>query len=376
MSITIDANFPGGNVGVEKIDGDDVFLHQDLRDTRGWWFYWCFRVRGAAGRTLAFHFTNKDVIGVRGPAVSLDRGATWTWMGRKLADGPSFRYSFPREVGEARFGFGMTYTEQNLRKFLSRYAHEEHLHVATLCRSEKGRDVERLRVGRLDGHCTQRVLLTCRHHACEMMANYAMEGIVEATLADTENGQWLRENVEFLIVPFVDKDGVENGDQGKNRKPRDHGRDYEGRSIYPSTQALREFVPVWSNQRLRLAMDMHCPWIRGEGNERIFFVEQEDEKNKEELKKFSAILASVRTGPLPYGVENNLPFGQGWNTARNRREGKSCSRWAGDLPGIRLATTVEIPYANAGGEPVTAESARAFGGDLARALLRFLNRTD
>ena len=44
----------------------------------------------------------------------------------------------------------------------------------------------------------------------------------------------------------------------------------------------------------------------------------------------------------------------------------------GELPGIGLATTFEIPYANASGQPVTADSARAFGRDLAKALRRYL----
>ena len=58
-----------------------VFLRQDLRDTEGFWFYWYFRVRGASGRTLTFHFTDGKPVGVRGPAISLDEGATWTWLG-------------------------------------------------------------------------------------------------------------------------------------------------------------------------------------------------------------------------------------------------------------------------------------------------------
>ena len=50
----IDADHEGGNVIVERIDGDTVRLRQDLRDTQGWWFYWSFRVRGAAGRKVTF----------------------------------------------------------------------------------------------------------------------------------------------------------------------------------------------------------------------------------------------------------------------------------------------------------------------------------
>ena len=69
-AVTVDANLPAGNVVVEGISGDTVRLRQDLRDTAGEWFYWAFRVTGAAGRTLTFDFTNKKggggPVGVRG----------------------------------------------------------------------------------------------------------------------------------------------------------------------------------------------------------------------------------------------------------------------------------------------------------------------
>lgn len=366
--IKIDADFPSGNIVVEKIEGDDVYVHQDLRDTKGWWFYWCFRVRGAAGRTLAFHFTNKDVFGARGPAVSLDAGESWAWLGRRRVRGQTFRYSFGDDAADVWFSFGMPYTAANLRAFVRSHSGDPHLKVTKLCESRKGRRVERLHAGRLDGQCVHRVLLTCRHHACEMMANYALEGIIESVLGD----RWLRENVEVLAIPFVDKDGAEDGDQGKNRKPRDHNRDYSGKSAHPSVQAIRDFVPEWSEGRLRFAMDMHCPWIRGGLNERIYFVGGEDQENWQEVKRFSKVLEAVRTGPLLYSSRNNLPFGKSWNTAENWAQGMSCSRWAGTLPGIWLATSIEIPYATASREVVTAESARALGGDLARAMQKYL----
>ena len=75
--IQVDADFPGGNVIVDKIDGDTVSVHQDLRDTGTKWFYWQFRVRGAQGRRLTFQFTTTDAVGVLGPAMSLDGGDSW-----------------------------------------------------------------------------------------------------------------------------------------------------------------------------------------------------------------------------------------------------------------------------------------------------------
>ena len=39
---------------------------------------------------------------------------------------------------------------------------------------------------------------------------------------------------------------------------------------------------------------------------------------------------------------------------------------------MRLATSFEIPYANVKGQTVTADAARAFGADLARAIQTYL----
>lgn len=48
---------------------------------------------------------------------------------------------------------------------------------------------------------------------------------MEVLLTDEDDGRWFREHAEILVVPFSDRDGVEDGDQGKNHRPRDHGRD-------------------------------------------------------------------------------------------------------------------------------------------------------
>ncbi len=80
-SIAVDAAFPGGNMIVDGVTGDTVRLRQDLRDTNVWWFYWHFRVRGAAERTLKFMFDeppDRSVFGGMGPCFSVD-GIDWEW---------------------------------------------------------------------------------------------------------------------------------------------------------------------------------------------------------------------------------------------------------------------------------------------------------
>ena len=199
-----------------------------------------------------------------------------------------------------------------------------------------------------------------------------METVLTAEAQDDAVGRWLRDSVEFLVVPFVDKDGVEDGDQGKLRYPRDHNRDYDGASVHATTGALRALVPAWSEGNLSVALDLHCPWIRGEHNEVIYFVGGPDERNWAQVQRFSGMLEELQTGPLPYHRLDNLLFGQGWNTAENTSQGRSSSRWAGDLLGIRMATSLETPYANVHDQTVTPDAARALGRDLACALYHYL----
>ncbi|HTL51209.1 MAG TPA: peptidase M14 [Planctomycetota bacterium] len=379
MSIQIDHDFPGGNIVVEKIDGDEIWLRQDLRDTVGNWFYWAFRLRlssaeADSARTLKIHFTGSRVIGTRGPSVSTDRGNSWHWLGTGCVQENSFLYQTIPAVAEYRFAMGLPYVGSNLREFLATRKSHPNLAVETLCSDRSGRPIERLRLGKLYGEPRFRLLLTARHHCCETTPNFVLEGLIDAALADEDLGRWFRTSMEAWIIPFMDKDGVEAGDQGKNRSPHDHNRDYVGTpGLYPAVRALREQVPAWSQGLLRVALDLHCPGIRGLWHEHIYFVGTENTANWDAVTAFSRILERVRCSPLPFATAENLPFGTAWNTG-SPPSLMSFSRWAESLPGMRMATSFEIPYANCKEVTVTPEAARAFGRDLLWALQEYLEQ--
>jgi hypothetical protein len=362
--LRIDADFPGGNILVDTIEGDTVSLHQDLRDTNGHWFYWQFRARGAQGRTLRFQFSKGDVVGALGPAVSLDGGETWAWLAKEGSKPSSFQFAFPADAKDVRFCLSIPYLEKDLRKFLDRHKADANLKVETHCETRKGRKVERLRVG----HGDLRILLTARHHACEMVASYVLEGILEEALVDP----WYQEKVEIAAVPFMDKDGVEDGDQGKNRKPRDHNRDYDGESVYESTKAMRAFGEKWADGKLKVALDIHCPTLRGPDSGVIYFVGTKNEENWKKILRLCEILETTQTGPLRYQAKDNMPYGTGWNKDSAFTAGLTCAGWARGLPGISAAASMEVSYFSVHGTAVTADNARAFGRDLARALRKFL----
>ncbi len=375
---TVDDKVPAGNVVVEGIDGDVVRLKPDLRDTDGDWFYWAFRVCNAAGRTLNFRFGGAyggNVVGTRGPVVSCDKGKTWRYPLDGKSRQNTFTYTFPTDADEVWFYECHPYHQADWDAFLVRHAalRGRFFETGVLCQSKKGRAVEKARFGCLEKPKFT-VVLTARHHASESVASYALEGFLAAVLADDDLGAWLRANVQVLAVPFMDKDGCVEGDQGKNRKPHDHNRDY-GAFIHPETKATVAWIKDETNGKIDMWLDLHCPWIRGHYNECVYSPLKRDVNNRNAAaeRRFSALLEKLQCGSLTYKASDDLPYGKAWNTDANYTKGMGVINWAiRNLPEIKLGHTLEIPFATANGAVVTPDKVRDLGRDLAKALRAFL----
>ena len=354
--MTITTTVPAGNALIDRVAGNDVWLRPDLRDTAGEWFWWSIGIRAAAGQTARLHFAGHVPLAARGPALSFDGGQSWRWGEdlERLPDGVVV--PIPTGCAEARVAMAVPYTLPDLEGFL---AGQPAVRRAVLCRSRQGSAVPVLT---LAGPAAVRVLVTARHHACESAASFAVEGLL-AGLA----GQ-----AAVTCVPFVDYDGVVAGDQGKNRQPHDHNRDY-GIGQYPEVAAIQRLAPP------TVAVDLHCPWIRDAWNEHIYAVGPAEPAAATAVQGFVECLQRVRRGPLPVGPQAYLPFGTAWNTTDGPP--RSFSRWWRTQPAVRLVVSFELPYANARlpgqelaptqalGAAVTPASARAFGRDLAAAVV-------
>jgi hypothetical protein len=367
--VRIDSSFPGGNIIIHEIRGNDVYLEQDLRDTEGDWFYWSFRVRGAEERLVRFHFVGSDAIGPLGPAVSTDGGQTWPWLGSSSGGTTDFSYQFRDQSKDVRFSVGMNYLEAHFLDFLTRLSSNHSLRLETLCTTPRGRRVELLRIG-CSPRSRYRLVFTCRHHACEAPANYVLEGAIGAILADDSTGEWYREHVETAVVPFVDKDGVEEGDQGKYRRPHDHWHDYAGESIYSAVSSLRKLMESFDDGTPLTYVDLHCPWLHGGRHETIHFVGNSSGNNWLAIQRLSARLEQRQKGQLTFAKGDNLPFGAAWNLDQGKP--LTSHNWVQTLRNVRLATVLEFPYARVRGMPVDAHAARRFGSDLAVALRCFM----
>ena len=288
----IHRDFVGGNIKVIKEENNEIFLENELRDTDNDWFYWAFCVEGAAGMELTFHM-QKNRIGYWGPAVSHDC-ENWKWHGQR--EGDSFTYKFGQDENKVFFAHHMLYPQKRF------YELAEHLgfRVKELCKSLKGRSVPFIEFG--EGSRT--MILTARHHACESTGSYVLEGVLEEfvknPLADTR----------VMCVPFVDMDGVLDGDQGKGRSPHDHNRDYIDEPLYPETAAIMKYA---NENGANYVFDFHSPWHWGGQNDRIFVVRKSAER-ADDYDLFGTILGKeCGENSMKYSMEFDQHFGVEWN---------------------------------------------------------------
>ena len=318
MGVVIHKNIPAGNIQNVVISGNNIEFEVEMRDSENDWFFWQFQAEFNEPGEYFFHIRGRNKVGTRTAAISRDGGMTWEWLGESFRiDDSRFRYCCT-QAEKVIFCTGMEYLQRHFERFCKIYSSHPFLRISELCKSPKGRSVELLSIR--EGNPEFTLLLTSRHHCCEMMATYALEGILKTVLANTPFAEKFRKHIAVLAVPFVDKDGVEDGDQGKNRLPHDHARDYVDEPIYPEVAAVKQLV---RDQKPAFVLDMHCPWIFSESNETINIPGSSNPYITGTEDRFSNYLQKYATPEAPYYKKDNILFGTSWNTGAKYTKGKT-----------------------------------------------------
>lgn len=363
--VVVDKNLPAGNIVVERMVNDTVYVHQELRGSKKAWFYWAFRVTGAQGKKLTFVFTKSFALCERGPLVSLDKGKTYEYLAEEGATKFQFTYNFPADAREVWFYECHPYTPEMWQAFL-KAPHKGQFETGVLCKTKKGRDVPFFRISPKKSSPKLSVVVSCRHHCSEAPAEYVVEGLTAAFLEDSALGEWLRDNIELSVVPFVDMDGVVDGDQGKWRLPHDHNRDYTD-FLFPETAALASLL---AETQPDIFLDCHNPKLYKYNDNYIYTPFKEFSKPEEFI--FSRLMEKYQEGGLNYRTSDDLPYGVSWNKDSNYTDGLSACTWAAlNIPDIKVTRTIEFPFAYANDALVYPAKLREFGHGMARAMKAF-----
>ena len=296
----IEKNFAGGNINLIKIDGNDVFIEREVRENTGY-FYWAFRVKNAENKTLRFIFPAHTRVGRFGVAVSHDL-KNWRWSNTKtkVNESEAFLYTFKEGENSVYFAHDMVYSLEMLNDFLEK----NNLKSETFTLTKKGRSVPYFTIG--EGE--KMIVVTSRHHACESTGTYVLQGFAENALKNPIK------NVKILFVPFVDFDGVMDGDPGKNRLPYDHNRDYDITApLYNETARLREIA---DSGQVLMNFDFHSPHHDGGINDLPYIMKIPDGENKiysrisQKLKEATA----NDEDSLTYTGKADIEYGDQWNS--------------------------------------------------------------
>jgi hypothetical protein len=326
-------------------------LENELRDTQGDWFYWAFCVEGAQGKTLTFHFS-VDRLGYFGPAISHDL-KTWRWQKDKdgFAVETAFTYTFGDREEKVYFAHDMLYHPD----YFLRFAKENGLMVEEFCKSQKGRIVPCVKIG--EG--SRSVILTSRHHACEATGNYVLEGVLLELLKNPVP------DTKILCVPFVDYDGVVDGDQGKNRAPYDHNRDYTNEPIYSTVRTLKNIVDT---EKVVGAFDFHAPWHYGGDHDFVFIVRNNPDKT-DLYERFGCMLEENLTpNCLRYERKNDT----NWQHETHSQFAGYTDRKQGCIVSFSLETT----YFGESDNVFTQDKAIEFGKVFGEVALQFLREQE
>ena len=347
MNIT--ASYPGGNIRVLSVEGDTVKLAPDLRTTTEDWFYWSFRVDGAAGQTLKFDFCGHEYVSYWGPAVSYDN-RNWKWLGGWFTgcvnrNGSKFIYTFGPEEDSVYFCHDMNYQPDRFFDF----AAETGLKTEMLCMSENNQCVPMVRIGS-EGPV---LLITARHHCCESPGSYLMEGILREFAKNPPKG------FRIIAIPFVDFDGAAAGDQGKARTPHDHNRDYTDEPYWRSVQAIMKLA---EQEDIRLALDLHAPWHRGHEHDHCYIIRTSSNESRQR-EIFSRMLdGETRSHSEAFPFWHNFVF-------NHYRAGTSTfTSYFSRKPGVELALCIETTYAGHYGCQTTQSNLDELGACISRVL--------
>lgn len=341
----IHADFECGNIRFLKQEENDIYLTNEMRGTvRDKAYYWAFCVEGAAGKTLNFRL-DREWVGPYGAAVSHDL-INWSWTESSI-DGASFSYTFGADEDKVYFAHDLLYTPSRLNMLMNELGIEPY----TVCQSLKGRAVPAFKIG----NGKNNIILSSRHHACESPGSWVLEGMIR------EYASSPIEDTNIFVVPMVDYDGVTEGEQGKDRDPHDHNRDYIDDSIYPEVSAIIDYA---KDKDISYAIDFHAPSHRIGRSNRVYVVRKFPELESR-FDKFSKLFEARSGGDaMTYDMKYDVYPNVGWNKDTT----PTFSTYFNTRPDCNLALTLEVTHYGTDDNKVSAERLINTGKAFCRAL--------
>jgi predicted deacylase len=118
------------------------------------------------------------------------------------------------------------------------------------------------------------IVLLGRQHPPEVTGALAMFTFVETLMQETELAQRFRQEINLLVVPNINPDGVAAGNWRHNINGVDLNRDW-GPFSQPETRQTNEYITQYmADKSLWLVIDFHSTWRD------IFYIQQQEQETR------------------------------------------------------------------------------------------------
>ena len=269
MSIKISSQFDAGAIDIVSATSAgaiDLNIRKDSHADITQWFY--FRLQGAQGEACAIRFLNAGKSAY--PAgwedykamASYDR-VSWFRVPTTF-DGEVMTIAHTPEMDSVYYAYFEPYSWERHLELLDRAQLSEQVRMLDLGSTVDGRDINALVIG--DPNAAKKVWVIARQHPGETMAEWFVEGMLDALLdpADPYGRQCLKETV-FYVVPNMNPDGSVRGNLRTNAAGANLNREWNTPTMERSPEVF-----VVKNKMLETGCDLFLDVHGDEGLPYVF----------------------------------------------------------------------------------------------------------
>lgn len=237
----ISQEFDSGNIEVvacERADDIRLTIRKDAESDFYQWFH--FRLTGARGQHCVLQILNaRDAAYPQGFAdyrvcYSYDRH-TWVRHNTELVDGV-LRFEFTPEQDAVYFAYFVPYSMERHHDLIAGALQSPLCSHQLLGQTLDGQDLDLLKISRNDGKARKKCWIIARQHPGETMAEWWMEGCIDAMLGGLpELSASILNLCDLYLIPNMNPDGSRRGHLRTNAVGRNLNREW----AHPT----REFSP-------------------------------------------------------------------------------------------------------------------------------------
>ena len=231
--------------------------------------HWHFRIVCDPGEEVEVHLENFDniwngrpgsPISDRTPCFISSDGREWAAVPARKTDDNRLVFRVRPATGSLCLARLEPYRISDLDRLIAEIHAYALVEIETIGQSVEGRDLEIIRVGRLDA--PRRFLIRARSHPWEPGGNWVVQGLIRALLSDDGANRDRLGRFNVAIMPMAAKDGVARGWTRFNSNGMDLNRDWEEPADpgpAPENAALERWLEseIEAGRKPDLEIDLH-----------------------------------------------------------------------------------------------------------------------